>query len=61
MDEAVRQAKLAALSQELDAIHVANKVYWDRKEHNRQDDMEHQLRQERLEQVRKEMSELGAG
>jgi hypothetical protein len=62
MDEdALRQGKLAALREELEAIHVANKLYWNCKEHSHEAGMEHQMRQERLEQLRKEMSELGSG
>ena len=47
------------LREELDAINFANKQHWNRGEHSHEADMEHQVRQERLEQIRKEMSELG--
>ena len=60
MDEALRQAKLAALREEMDAIHRANKLYWGHTEHSREADMEHQQRQERLEQIRNEMEEVKA-
>jgi len=54
MDNALRQAKLAALGEETEAIHSANTLYWNRKAHSHEEDMEYQRRQERLEQVRKE-------
>jgi len=60
MDAALRLAKLAALREEMDAIHRANKLYWGHTGHSREAEMEHQQRQERLEQVRKEMEELEA-
>jgi hypothetical protein len=56
-DDTLCQAKLAVLREEMEAIHFANKLYWGRPEHSREADMEHQLRQERLEQIRKEMQE----
>ena len=58
MDHALRQARLAALREEMEAIHSANKQYWNSTVRSHYTDMEHQLRQERLEQVRKEMDEL---
>lgn len=57
-DQAVLQLTLAALQQELEAIHAANKLYWNRQRHSREDDMEHQGRQERLEHLREEMNKL---
>ena len=60
-DDNGHHAKLAALRKELEAIHIANKVHWNRKEHNHEADMEHQLRKERLDQIRKEMDELENG
>jgi len=54
MEDAVRQAKLVALEEETEAIHFANVLYWDRKLHSHEADMEHQRRQKRLKQVRKE-------
>jgi hypothetical protein len=60
MDEALRHARLAALQEEMEAIHSANKLYWGRTGHSREADMEHQQRQERLEQIRKELEELKA-
>jgi hypothetical protein len=58
-DDTLRQAKLAALREEIEANRFANKLYWDQKGHSHDADVEHQRRQERLEQVRKKMDELG--
>jgi len=58
MNDALRQARLGALRGEMDAIHVANKLHWGSAGHTHEADMEHQLRQERLDQLRKEMDEL---
>jgi hypothetical protein len=60
MDDALRQATLAVLRQELEAIHLANTAYWGSVERNHEAHMEHQLRQERLERIRDEMDELEA-
>jgi hypothetical protein len=46
------------LREEMEAIHSANKQYWVSKERSHDADMEHQLRQERLERIRDEMDEL---
>jgi len=53
-----RQARLAALQEEMNAIHTANRQYWAVAAQNHGADMEYQQRQERLEQIRKEMEEL---
>jgi hypothetical protein len=58
MDDALRQATISALRAEMDAIHSANKLYWVRQGRSHEADMEHQLRQERLEQIRKDLDEL---
>jgi hypothetical protein len=42
----------------MEAIHLANKLYWSSTGRSHEADMEHQLRQERLDQLRKEMDEL---
>jgi len=39
----------------MNAIHTANKLYWNQKEHNHKEDMRHQRRQKRLEQLREEI------
>jgi hypothetical protein len=56
--DALSQAGLAALRDEMDAIHLANNLYWSSAVLTHQADMGHQLRQERLEQLRQEMDEL---
>jgi hypothetical protein len=58
VDDATRQARLVVLRQELGAIHSVNQQYWNRKEYSHEADMDLQLRQERLEHIRKEMDEL---
>jgi len=60
MDEAFCQARVAALREKMEAIHSANRLYWIRTGHSHEADMEHQQRQERLEQIRKEIQELKA-
>lgn len=57
-DDILRQARLASLQEEMDAIHSANKLYRNRNERSRESEMEHQQRQERLDEIRKEMEEL---
>jgi hypothetical protein len=39
---------------EMEAIHLANMLYWNCEAHSHEADLEYQLRQERLKQVRKE-------
>jgi hypothetical protein len=53
-DGFVRQAKLVALEEETEAIHFANMLYWNYDAHSDEADLEHQRRQKRLSQVRKE-------
>ncbi len=50
--------KLVALRKEIDAIHLANRLYWDQKKHSQAASAEYEQRQERLEQIRREMEEL---
>jgi hypothetical protein len=54
MEDSVRQAKLVALEEETEAIHFANMLYWNCEVHSHEADLEHQRRQKRLSQVRKE-------
>ena len=42
------------LREELEAIHFANRLYWNLTNRSHEADMEHQQRQKRLSQVRKE-------
>jgi hypothetical protein len=48
----------AALRKEVDAIHYANKLYWAQKRPSRTAVAEYEWRQERLEQIRREMEKL---
>jgi hypothetical protein len=54
-----KHQRIVALHAEMDAIHFANRLYWDQKSHSRDADAEHQKRQSRLEEIRKELSEFG--
>jgi hypothetical protein len=54
-----KHQRIAALHAEMDAIHSANRLYWDQKSHSRDADAEHQERQSRLDEIRKELSEFG--
>jgi hypothetical protein len=54
-----RPKRIATLHQEMDVIHFANRLYWDQKSHSRDADTEHQRRQSRLEEIRKELLEFG--
>jgi hypothetical protein len=54
-----KHQRIAALHAEMDAIHFANRLYWDQKSHSRDADAEHQKRQGRLEEIRDELSEFG--
>jgi hypothetical protein len=58
MNSESRPRRIAALHQEMDVIHFANRLYWDQKSHSRDADTEHQRRQSRLEEIRKELSEF---
>lgn len=56
------QARLANLREEMDSIHLANGLYWKQGEcHSREEMAEYERRQERLEEIRKELSELTEG
>jgi hypothetical protein len=59
MNSESKHKKIAALHEEMDAIHFANRLYWDQKSHGRDADAEYQKRQSRLEEIRKELSEFG--
>jgi hypothetical protein len=59
MNSESKPKRIAALHEEMDAIHFANRLYWDQKSHSRDADADHQKRQSRLEEIRKELSEFG--
>jgi hypothetical protein len=54
MADDVKRSHLAVVLEEMDAIHLANMKYWERKKHDRKEKMEYERRLERLEQIRKE-------
>jgi len=59
MNSEPKHMRIAALHEEMDAIHFANRLYWNQKSHGHDADAEHQKRQSRLEEIRKELSEFG--
>jgi hypothetical protein len=52
------KARIAILIEEIDSIHSANKLYWERKAPSREARAKYQHRQDRLEEVRSELAEL---
>jgi Rrf2 family protein len=48
-----RKAGIAALNEEIESIHFANKQYWQQKDHSREARAEYHRRQDRLEELRK--------
>ena len=57
--EDARKAKIAVLHQEIDAIHFANQPYWQETAHSQQASAEDQYTQDRLGEIRVELTELG--
>jgi hypothetical protein len=53
-------SKLAALQNEVELILVANTLYWGQELYSQTAAAEHELRQERLQQIREEMAERTA-
>jgi|HubBroStandDraft_1064217.scaffolds.fasta_scaffold04887_8 hypothetical protein len=57
--DAIEKVQLVALTQEIDEIAFANRLFWAHKQaHTRSEIAEYQWRQERLEQVRAELARL---
>jgi len=57
--EGTRQARMTVLSQELDSIHHANRLFWEQgTAHGRNAKVEYYCRQDRLEEIRSELAEL---
>jgi hypothetical protein len=53
------QVKIAALTKEMDEIHRANSLYWNQGQHpTKAATARYEFRQERLEQIRKELEVL---
>ncbi len=60
-DSSIR-ARLASLREEIDSIHLANSLHWKQGEcHSREEMVAYERRQDRLEEIRKELSELAEG
>lgn len=57
--DAQTRARIAALDKEINAIYFADRRYWKQGEDaTLEERIEHQRRQERLEQIRKELCQL---
>ena len=53
------EAKIAALEKEMDSIHFADTIYWQREPYQtREERVEYQRRQDRLKEIRREVSDL---
>ena len=52
--DALDQAQLMVALEEMDAIYLANLLYWNLRQYSHEEDMEHERRKERLEQIRKQ-------
>jgi hypothetical protein len=60
--DVIERVRLAALTEEIDAIHFANSLFWRHKQaHTRAAIAEYQSRQERLVQIRGALARLGGG
>jgi hypothetical protein len=54
-----KRARIAALNKEIDAIHFANSLYWQRRETNSTTARaEYQRRLDRLDEIRRELGQL---
>jgi hypothetical protein len=57
--DADKRARIDGLNKEMDAIYFADRQYWERREGITHDArIEHQRRQERLEEIREELARL---
>jgi hypothetical protein len=56
--EATKKARIAVLHEEMNSIDFANRLYWKNKAPSREAKAEHQRRQDRLEEIRRELDEL---
>jgi uncharacterized membrane protein len=55
---AKKKARIAALTEEMDAIHSANRAYWKQSKPTVAERAEHQRRQDRLEEIRAALGRL---
>jgi|HubBroStandDraft_1064217.scaffolds.fasta_scaffold00017_81 hypothetical protein len=59
--EVKEKVRIAALSEEMDAIHAANSLYWQAgKVHTLAERAEYQFRQDRLDKIRSELALLSS-
>jgi hypothetical protein len=56
--KATRSDRLLILIAEIDAIHFTNRLFWEQPRHSRQATAEYELRQHRLEEIRREFYAL---
>lgn len=56
--ELERKARITALLEEVESIHVANRLYWQESAPGREANAAYQKRQDRLEEIRDELSRL---
>jgi hypothetical protein len=56
--EATKNARIAALQEEISFIHYANELYWRQTNHTHAAKAEYFRRQDRLEEVRSELAKL---
>jgi hypothetical protein len=57
--DAKKKPRMAALNEEMDVIHSANQSYWNQgQSHSARSKAHYQFRQERLEEIRKELAQL---
>jgi hypothetical protein len=55
---ATKKARIAALREEIESIHFANKLYWRQTNPSDAAKAEYYRRQDRLEEIRSELAEL---
>jgi hypothetical protein len=59
MERDSKEKRIAALREEMDAIHAANRLYWQAgEEHTLAERAEYQFRQDRLDKIRSELAQL---
>jgi hypothetical protein len=61
-NDAEKDARIAALNEEMDGLHFVNSLYWQQGEaHTTTARAEYQRRVDRLEEIRRELSQLRSG
>jgi hypothetical protein len=56
--DAKAKVRIASLNEEMDSIHHANSLYWGKQGHSRMAIAEYQFRNERLDKIRAELTQL---